>query len=290
MPTHEDDQSVFNEPHRRPDLKPPDPSEKRAEHTLSRKQPKEDAGRDALGVYDEPDIFPGRGAEVIDQDWSCDHCGYNLRGLPNGHPCPECGQKALYRPAAADATSYHNWLRHRIETISPFKAWMVAVAVALVGGPWAVLTAFLHVGPGMGGAAGMIPMVAIFGPVLEETMKIGLVACVIELRPYLFRRVEQLQLAAVGSALTFAVIENFLYLEVYVPNHTLQLALWRWTVCVALHVGCTLVASGGLVKVWQRAVTECRPPRLSLGLRPLVVAIVIHACYNAGAVLFEYVA
>jgi uncharacterized repeat protein (TIGR04138 family) len=29
--------------------------------------------------------------EVINEDLPCDECGYNLRGLREGHRCPECG-------------------------------------------------------------------------------------------------------------------------------------------------------------------------------------------------------
>jgi DNA-directed RNA polymerase subunit RPC12/RpoP len=288
MSSPEDDQSVFNEPHLRPDLQPPDPSEIRADHTFAREgKQRERDHRDGQSIYDEPDVFPGRPAELVDQDWSCSNCGYNLRGLPTGHPCPECGHRELYRPAADGAPSYQTWLRKRLAATSLRRAWLVAVLAALGGGPWAVLAALIHTNPGGLAGYSTIMIAVVFGPAVEEVMKIAIAACIIEVRPYLFRRLEQVYVAAAGSALMFAVIENALYLTVYVPNHSLEYALWRWTVCVAMHVGCTLVATRGLVAVWRRTITEHRPPRLTLGFAALVAAIVIHAWYNAVVTVYD---
>ena len=64
--------------------------------------------------------------------------------------------------------------------------------------------------------------------------------------------------------------------------------LWRWIVCTALHIGCTRLATTGLVRVWERTVNEGRPPRMGLGARALFTAIAIHAAYNAGAIVIDH--
>jgi predicted RNA-binding Zn-ribbon protein involved in translation (DUF1610 family) len=290
MPRPDDEHSVRNEPHLRPGAGASDPSERRADHVLRSEHGKPDAPyRDGQSVFDEPDIYPGRPDEVIEQDWSCSRCGYNLRGLPTHHPCPECGHRELYRPAPAESLSYQTWIRRRIAATSPRRAWLVTFLVAVCGGPWAVLAAMIGTDPSLSAlmGTGAVFLIVVFGPAVEETMKIAAAAMVVEVRPYLFKQPGQILFATVGAAAAFAAIENLLYLYVYFPNHGLMFALWRWTVCVALHVGCTVVASRGLVSVWQTAVREHRPPKLATGYRSLVTAIVIHASYNGFMVVVQ---
>jgi acyl carrier protein len=42
---------------------------------------------------------------VIADDRRCTVCDYNLRGLPNGHRCPECGASASYEGQIYDGVS-----------------------------------------------------------------------------------------------------------------------------------------------------------------------------------------
>lgn len=241
-------------------------------------------------IHEEPDIFPDRKPEVLEQDWSCSRCGYNLRGLEAGHPCPECGHRELYRPAPAGSVGYRGWLERQLARGSPRAGWFTAAMLALAGGPLAVLAALFK--SGQTGVAGLSTLVlaVVFGPAAEEALKIALAWCVVEVKPYLFRRPGQIRLSTAGAALLFAVIENLIYLNIYVPNPDLALVVWRWTVCVALHTGCTLLASNGLIRVWHRTITELRPPQLSDGLPELAWAIVIHGFYNLVAIFFEFAA
>lgn len=289
MSSNHDDSSVFNEPQFGSHPKPIDPSEAKADQTLggSGDHP-DDRQRTGQSVYDEPDFLPHRPAEIIEQTWSCDRCGYNLHGLQTGHPCPECGHRSVYRPAPAGAESYASWLAGRMETTSLARGWMVAVGLALAGGPWAIVAVLVGTAPL--GFAGMFDLwrTVVLGPTIEEVMKIGAVAAIIEVRPYLFRRVEQLWAATIGAAVLFAAIENVLYLGFKLPNPTVSYSIWRWTVCVGLHVGCTMVATRGLIDVWRESTTELRQPRLASGMRALGVAVIIHGSYNAMIIVFEY--
>jgi hypothetical protein len=111
---------------------------------------------------------------------------------------------------------------------------------------------------------------------------------VVEVKPYLFKRVEQIQLATVGAAAIFAAVENVLYLNVYIPNPSVGDYLWRWTVCVAMHTGCTLIATRGIVAVWTQCVEQRRKPRIGQAASYIVTAAIVHGAYNAGVMGYEW--
>lgn len=281
-----DDHSVFNEPHLRPDAHMPDPSEKKADRVLGKADRSSDyLVKSGQSIHDEPDILPGGGEEIIRQDWHCHHCGFNLRGLSTEQACPHCGKAQLYKPPPPDADSYQAWLKARIEKTSLASGWLIALASIIAGGLFAILGA-LFSGYFAGTALlNSFIMLGILGPATEEVMKIGLAACIIELSPYRFQRAEQIQVAAIGAALVFAVIENLLYIHVYLENPAPEIIAWRWSICTILHVGCTTIAARGLIRVWKRSVAELRRPKIAQWFLPLTIAIVIHAAYNISALI-----
>lgn len=226
-------------------------------------------------VFNELNIFPGRPNEIIQTDWRCSQCDYNLRGTMTGDKCPECGSVELYRPPPAGQISYATWYEDRKRNASNLKAMLLLAAIVIAGGPFAVIGTFF---------SQMIPTFLgpiIVGPTIEEIMKISLILLVVETKPYLVRRQDEIAFAAFAGALGFAFIENLLYLKVYIPNPTLEIEIWRWTICTLLHVTCTLVASRGVIAVWRATDEQKRAPTAQLMYRPVLLAIVIHGAYNA---------
>jgi hypothetical protein len=288
MPTPEEQHSVFNEPHLKPGGHRPDPSEQKADRTLASNKSQSAATYDGKqSVYDEPDILPDRPSETITQDWTCDQCGYNLRGLTVGHICPECGHIERYRPAPPGQTSYREWLQDKQANQSKRKAWLYALLAGIIGGITSIAAPFLGTEPiGLAGLS-MLVIIVIYGPLVEETMKIAAAAYMVEVRPYLFRNPKQILLATLGAALLFAAIENLIYLNIYFPNPTIEMQLWRWIACTALHLACTYLAATGLIAVWSRATHEYRQPRITDALPKLILAAICHGLYNAGATAFE---
>ena len=58
---------------------------------------------------------------------------------------------------------------------------------------------------------------------------------------------------------------------------------FRWRYCTLLHVGCSLLASVGMWKIWRRQLEEQAPARLSVGYPWMVAAVVCHGAYNLAA-------
>lgn len=233
-------------------------------------------------VWDEPHMKlaqPRRGPSMgtLPDGARCGRCNYDLRGQPADGHCPECGLSFQPEPM-----TFGQWMRAKRAATTAAESWSAVLWVVLLAGPMAVLTALIS-----GGSS--VPFLAaiLWAPVTEETAKILLPFWVLERKPHVFRSATQLVLCGVASGLAFAVIENLIYLNIYIPQPTEALVAYRWTVCVVLHGGCSLIASLGLVHVYQRMLVDGKRASLTAGLPFLIVAMVVHGFYNAMVSLLE---
>lgn len=191
----------------------------------------------------------------------------------------------ILRPARPErAESFAEHYRRRRRETSPGRTWKVTLVLALAAGPFAVLGAIW--GQMGTGATGILAIV-VFGPAVEEMMKIAATAYVVERRPWLLSSRAQILLTAFAGGLVFAVIENFMYLYVYVPDPTPGLVIWRWTVCVILHAGCSTIAGMGLLRAWGEAESHGTRPELGRALPLVILAVVIHGAYNGAMVVLS---
>ena len=244
-PSISNEPSIEFEPHLQPEaIFPADESERDAGYALATSTPSETDPVDHT-VWDEPGISP-----------------------------------QLVGSAPQDALTYSRWLTAQMAATTLEKSWLVTLAIVACAGLFAAGGSM--VGAFNGPAQGII-LVCIVGPLSEEVMKVALAFWVIEKRPYLFKSSLQIGACAVAGGLLFAVVENLLYLNVYLPDPTLGLIAWRWSVCVLLHVCCSLIAGVGLIRIWSDCVAHRHRPRPVLGSSMMVTAIMIHAIYNTVA-------
>jgi len=240
----EDPHSIENEPHLSAANFAPDPSEANAAQQLRREQ------------------IAATEADAVEHTvWSEPALAAELTGEPDEHQ-----------------VTYRRWLTKNIDQTTWLQSLSTMLLVALAAGPWAVLGA-LYVGTVSGSVFGIL-MLTVLGPVAEEVAKVAAALWVVEKRPFLFQSLWQIFLCAACGGLAFAAIENLLYLYVYVPKHTPEFVHFRWTVCVFLHVSCSLVAGVGLARIWDNAIRNLHPPRLALGVPWFVIAMVGHGLYN----------
>jgi len=241
--------SVADEPHLQNGFILTDESEEKAEKTLSKRKESLDQIVEHT-VWDEPALS----GELIEE-------------IPDS------------------ALTYEKWLNENIKKTSSGKSWLICFLLTLAAGPWAIVGAFMLAFQGHGGYGATA--VVIFGPVIEEMLKISSPLVIIEKKPYLFKSARQIFICCLFSGILFACIENLLYLFIYVSNPKPLLILWRWTACVFLHSGCTAISSIGLIRIWSNTVENHARPRLPLMAKYVIAACIIHGVYNLMAIFLN---
>lgn len=286
------DADVFNEPQfqsRLPSATGDDATkhattEAKAEQVLTREKQRGGHERAAAmqSVFDEPFQTTRReptSGRRFEEDFNCSNCGYtfNQLELNQATACPECGWQFTQ--------SYSEWLDKQRQNKPASIGWMFAIGATLFGGLWAVVGTFT-VTFITGSYGGFLDMVMI-APFVEELLKISLVALAIEMRSYWITRPIQLWLAGLGSAFGFSAIENLIYLNIYFPDPSASLIAWRWTVCVALHVGCTAIAMIGMHKLYRSEASRNATMNFEVAMPFVILAMVVHGGYNLLALTLE---
>ncbi len=274
-PDHDPD--VNSEPHLKKQSFTPDPAEFLAEQTLEKQkavtEPTEE--RASHSVFDEPAVLPNRPPARIEEDWHCRKCGYNLRGLMTGYPCPECGQVERYEPPREGEESYSKLVSQYRSESSSRVTWVMVFTLMLAGLPLGIIGSFVSVD-----YAGAYMFIAL-GPFVSEIAKMLTGVMFVERSRYASHSETPIYVLTVGTAIIYALTQNALYLTLFYPNSSKELITWRFSLCIFLHVCCTLVATRGLVLIWQKTKKDKQPISLSLSFSTMIFAILLHAAYNA---------
>ncbi len=155
----------------------------------------------------------------------------------------------------------------------------LAVALALAGGAFGIVGAFVEE---LRSGGGLLVVIA-GAPIIEEVLKPSGLYVLLARWPYAVR--SQLAIASLAAlaGLTFGLLESTVYVTLYVPDHSGAFFVYRFTVTVLLHAGTSCIAGLGVSRALVRwASAGGRFPRASRNA--FVAAITLHALYNVTAV------
>ena len=155
-----------------------------------------------------------------------------------------------------------------------------AFLIAAVGGIFGVIGAIIQE---WSQASLLVAFVA--APMIEEVMKpSGVYLLLVRWPRVLTSRLFTALLAAVGG-LSFALVENIIYLQFYFPEHTQTLVLFRYSACLAVHGVCSFILGFGIN---QKLLASVRGeiPFLKGNKKFFFIPMIIHSLFNIMAVLF----
>ena len=162
-----------------------------------------------------------------------------------------------------------------------FKWRLFAFVIATGGGVLGVLGAVIQEW-----SYGSLLVAFVAAPMIEEVMKpFGVYLLLARWPKVLTGRISTALLAAAGG-LSFAVIENVIYLQFYFPEHTQTLVMFRYSACLAMHVVCSFILGFGIN---QRLLASVKGeiPFLKGNKKFFFIPMIIHSLFNITAVLVE---
>jgi len=218
-----------------------------------------------------------------------------VRDIQNAEELPEPAEKdgkassrELYYASTAfepgvgegDSPEYRELVRRELTRYPDCMLPAISILSGLVGGLLAVPAVFLN---GIGSWFGFI-MLVFLGPFAEESLKQCGTIFQLERMPGSLRYGWQFFLTGMLGGAVFGVLENLIYRYIYLaalaPEKLAAVMDFRWTVCIMLHVLCTIVSSLGLMRVWRESTEKERPFRLHDAFPWFAAATAIHGLYN----------
>jgi len=158
------------------------------------------------------------------------------------------------------------------------KWYILAPLVAVIGGLFGIIAAVAEEGKYFGFFG---PFVA--APVIEEAIKPIGVYILLAKKPLVLTNQKYTAFLAALAGLTFGIVESIVYVAAYsqlspAKNRDL-FVLWRFTICLLLHAGCSFIIGHGIN---QQLVASVRGdiPFLKGNWRFYITAMSIHAVYN----------
>ena len=172
--------------------------------------------------------------------------------------------------------TYGGWLGDRIAETTELQSWGLTIGVALLSGPWALIT-WLFAG-GFSWNSVDFFFACLILPMTQEIGKVAFPLWVVEKRPYWFQGWFQIFVCSLASATTFVVAIN-LFLIITSLETQGQL-IFQFTVYLTMHLLAAFFAAIGLEKIWRTAMVNQQRPRLEHGYRWFMIALLINISYS----------
>jgi len=160
---------------------------------------------------------------------------------------------------------------------------ILAPLLALSGGVFGILGAFIT-------EATHSSLLGAFvaAPIIEETLKPSGLYLILAKWPRALRKpIYTAMLAALGG-IAFAIIENLVYLNIYIPEPSTEIIIFRYTACVGIHALCSFIFGLGInLKLLDSIRGHIR--FLSCGKRYFFSAMILHGLYNITVFIVQLV-
>ena len=218
--------------------------------------------------------------EATGKDYSSEACYYS---------------STAFEPGVGDGDSpdYRELIRLERECFPASVAPLLSILAGVAGGFFAIPAVFLDTfgsSLGFGFVLGALVLVVI-GPFTEETLKQSGAIFQLEKMRGSIRYDWQFFLSGALGGAVFGVLENLIYQYIYLrnlsPEKLANVMAFRWIICTALHILCTVVSSMGLRRVWRESLSKERPFRLSDAFPWFIAATAIHGLYNLSMMLMD---
>ena len=170
-----------------------------------------------------------------------------------------------------------------IATPGFFKRNLFPPLIAMAGGVLGIIGAFFQESQQGVPSAFLAPFFA--APIIEEAVKPVGVYILLAKAPHLLRsRLYTAFLSALGG-LSFAVIENLVYLNIYFPEHTQSMVVARFVLALPMHMLGSFIVGFGINQRLAASV-KGEVPLLSGNWKFFIAAMVMHGLYNISAVFW----
>ncbi len=192
-----------------------------------------------------------------------------------------------------DSPEYRELIRMEQERFPASAAPVLSILAGVAGGLFAVPAVFLDtLGSSLGFGFGLGALVlVVVGPFAEETLKQSGAVFQLEKMRGSIRYDWQFFLSGMLGGLVFSILENLIYQYIYLrslpPEKLADVMAFRWTICTALHILCTVISSMGLRRTWRESLAKERPFRLSDAFPWFLAATAVHGLYNLSMTLLN---